>query len=313
METLEVLHRRLRTAGELGALVHTMKALSAVSIRLYQQALQAVQQCHRTIELGLHMVLTREPALLEALESGEADRPRQGPAPPATVVLLGADRGMCGPFNERVVTHAGKLMRRAWATPPRVLAVGHRLDRPCEAAGIAIAARIPMPVSPGGITAAAEAVIVQYDEWSGSEASAELWLVHNHLVGGTGYAPGIEQLLPLKSAWLRHVVQQPWPTRNIPMSPNPGRALLAALVRQHLQLAIHRGLAESLASEHAARLLAMQVAERNVQEHERALATEYHQRRQQTVDEELLDLISGYRALAEEAPRSTGAFPAADD
>jgi F-type H+-transporting ATPase subunit gamma len=302
METLEAVHRRLKTAGELGGLVRTMKTLAAVNIRHYQQVLLAVKQYRRTVELGLGMALTRDPSLLVALEAGAGGPDAQAaPGREPVVVLIGADRGMCGPFNERVVAEAGAALADTAGRMPRVLAVGHRLERPCELAGIAISARAPLPSWPRGITSTAEAVIVQYDSWRGTGASGELLVVHNRPLEATGYVAHTARLLPVNTRWLRLISRQPWPTRSIPMSVSPGPELLTALIRQHLLLSLHQALAESLASEHAARLVAMQVAERNVADHQSRLAGEFHRRRQQVVDEELLDLISGYLALTESA------------
>jgi F-type H+-transporting ATPase subunit gamma len=275
-----------------------MKALSAVSIRLYQQALAALEQSRRTVEFGLCMVLTREPDLLAALESMPVGSAARRPAaPPEVIVLLGADRGMCGPFNEHVVAHAVEILHPATAAPPLVLAVGHRLERPCEAAGIPIAAREVMPASPRGMTSTAEAILVHYDGWRERDGAAGLVVVHNRPLATTGYVAHSARLFPPNPRWLRRIARQPWPTRNIPMSPSPARELFPALIRQHLLLSLHQSLAESLASEHAARLVAMQVAERNVEDHRTRLQNDFHRRRQQALDEELLDLVSGYLAL----------------
>jgi len=302
METLEAVHRRLKTAGELGGLVRTMKALAAVNIRQYQHVLLAVKYYRRTLELGLGMALKRDPSLLGVLETesvGRGASPAPGREP--TIVLIGADRGMCGPFNQRVVGEASAVLAEAPEGTSRVLAVGHRLERPCESAGIDISARAPLPSWPCGITSTAEAVIVQYDTWRGDGTQGKLVVVHNRPLEAMGYVAHTARLLPVDSRWLRLVSRQPWPTRNIPMSMSPSPELLTTLIRQHLLLSLHQALAESLASEHAARLMAMQVAERNVADHQARLSGEFHRRRQQVVDEELLDLISGYRALTETA------------
>ena len=55
--------------------------------------------------------------------------------------------------------------------------------------------------------------------------------------------------------------------------------------------------AESLASENAARLASMQVAERNIEDRLKGLTSEFHQSRQASVSSELLDIISASEAL----------------
>ncbi len=57
MDTLEILGKRIATTEDLNSIVHTMKSLSAVSIRQYDQAVPALREYNRTIEMGLQVVL----------------------------------------------------------------------------------------------------------------------------------------------------------------------------------------------------------------------------------------------------------------
>jgi F-type H+-transporting ATPase subunit gamma len=61
---------------------------------------------------------------------------------------------------------------------------------------------------------------------------------------------------------------------------------------------LYRALARSLASEHASRLTAMHAAERNIEERLFTLRGEFQRRRQEAVTTELLDIVSGFEALA---------------
>jgi len=62
-------------------------------------------------------------------------------------------------------------------------------------------------------------------------------------------------------------------------------------------ISLFRAFAESLASENASRLASMQGAERNIQEQLSELTMQYHQQRQMSITEELLDIVSGFEAL----------------
>jgi F-type H+-transporting ATPase subunit gamma len=73
--------------------------------------------------------------------------------------------------------------------------------------------------------------------------------------------------------------------------------LFHALIREYLFVSLFRAFAESLASENAARLASMQVAERNIEDRLKALNAQFHQCRQTTVTSELLDIISAFEAL----------------
>ncbi len=76
--------------------------------------------------------------------------------------------------------------------------------------------------------------------------------------------------------------------------------LLSSLIRQQLFIKLFNACAESLAGEHASRLMSMQVAEKNIQERLESLTASYRQQRQGQITEELLDVVSGFEALQDE-------------
>jgi len=101
-------------------------------------------------------------------------------------------------------------------------------------------------------------------------------------------------------AWLARIQEEPWPTRVLPDFSMGWDALFSALIRQYLFVSLYRAFAESLASENASRLAAMQSAERNIDERLTELRGRFNQQRQSTITEELLDIVSGFEALKED-------------
>ena len=73
---------------------------------------------------------------------------------------------------------------------------------------------------------------------------------------------------------------------------------LRALIREYLFVSLFRACAESLASENASRLAAMQRADKNIDELLEGLNGTFHRLRQSGIDEELFDVVSGFEALA---------------
>ena len=73
--------------------------------------------------------------------------------------------------------------------------------------------------------------------------------------------------------------------------------LLSFLMRQYLFVGFFRAVAESLASENSARIVAMQGAERNIEERLTELTARYHQHRQMNITSELLEVVAGFEAL----------------
>lgn len=110
------------------------------------------------------------------------------------------------------------------------------------------------------------------------------------------YRPSTVQLLPLDAAWLRELRDRPWPSRRVPMTGLDGPRLLEGLVRQQLTHVLVRAFAASQAAENAARLAAMEAAERSVDERLGQLRHAANLERQNAVTEELLDVQAGYAA-----------------
>ena len=110
-----------------------------------------------------------------------------------------------------------------------------------------------------------------------------------------------QRLLPLDETWLRGLSGLSWPTGNLPEVIGGGDAARRALTREYLFISLFRACADSLASENASRLAAMQRAEKNIDDLLENLHQTFHRLRQTGIDEELFDVISGFEALA--APR----------
>ena len=77
-----------------------------------------------------------------------------------------------------------------------------------------------------------------------------------------------------------------------------GTTTLRTLIREYLFVSLFRACAESLASENASRLTAMQRADKNIDELLGDLNGAFHRLRQSGIDAELFDVISGFEALS---------------
>jgi F-type H+-transporting ATPase subunit gamma len=103
-------------------------------------------------------------------------------------------------------------------------------------------------------------------------------------------------LLPAPQGYLEDLASRRWPGRSLPMFRMDRDALLSWLLQEHLFVALFRGMAESLASEHASRLAAMQAAERNIDERRGDLRSAYRRKRQETITRELMDVVAGFES-----------------
>ena len=123
------------------------------------------------------------------------------------------------------------------------------------------------------------------------------YLFHNHPKSGAAFEPVPRRLLPLDRRWQGKLAVRPWPTRNPPEVIEGVASALQAFIRGYLFVLLFQACAEFLASENASRLAAMQRAEKNIEEILADLTRTFHRMRQESIDEELFDVISGCEAL----------------
>lgn len=299
METLESIRRRMETATELYGIVRTMRALAMTSIRQYERAVESLADYNRATELGLHVVLSRA-AQEGAGQSSEQRAPislrRTG------VIVLGTDQGMCGQFNEQIAAFAQERLDALAIRPDKrfVVAVGDRVAALLEERGQPLRQIQAVPTSVAAITSAVQDLLVRY---SGQALALDgtgldqVFLFHHRMISTLAYRPHFVRLLPINFRHLAALQEDRWPASTLPTFSLEPEALLSALLGQHLFAVLFRAYAESLASENAARLVAMQTAEHNIEDRLAELTGHYHRQRQNNITGELLDIVSGFEAL----------------
>jgi F-type H+-transporting ATPase subunit gamma len=290
--TTEGLRRKIEGAGDLEGVVRSMKALAASSIGQFERAVQSLDHYYRTVELGLAACL-RQAGPTPAKGDGEK---RAGG--PVGAVIFGSDQGLVGRFNEVLVDFAmGKLSARPGKTM-RIWAVGEHIQALMADSGFTQAAPLPVPTSIYGITALVGRILIEVEAAREKGQVVEVHLFHNHPGSGASYEPVGKLLLPLDRAWESRLAGLPWPTKIPPQVIEGATPTLSAFIQGYLFVLLYQACAESLASENASRLAAMQRAEKNIGELLEDLNRRFHRIRQEAIDEELFDVVSGYEALS---------------
>lgn len=287
MKTLQGLKKQIRSTEDLGAVVKTMKVLAAVNIRQFQRATKSLVECRKTIDLGFQIILRNRPELLTGM--------REGPGRRTGAIVFGSDQGMCGQFNEQLADFAKE--RISDSDEDRIIALGERIVPRLEDRGLAVEASLPLAGSLSAIVPLLQEVVIRIETWRIDDHVDRILLFNNEPVSGSSYRPRALQTVPLDRQWLRSLRDKEWPSRCFPIYTMRWQTLFAFLIRQFLFVSLFRAMAESLASENAARLAAMQVAEKNVQERLQEITTQYNHQRQSSITAEMLDIVSGFEAL----------------
>jgi F-type H+-transporting ATPase subunit gamma len=287
--TTESLRRKIDSAGDLRGVVRTMKALAASSIGQYEKSVRALADYFRAVELGLAACFRNGQVSAAAMQ-----RQQTAEAGAIAAIVFGSDQGLVGQFNDIVVDYTIKTLA-ALPGEHRIWAVGERVHARLADAGLSPAGLFAVPTSVTTIGALIGQILVASNISGGT--AGELHLFYNRPTSGAAYAPVSQRLLPLDENWCRKLIEAPWPTHNLPEVLGHGTATLRALIREYLFISLFRACAESLASENASRLAAMERADRNIEQLLENLQRSFHRLRQNDIDEELFDVISGFEAL----------------
>lgn len=269
-----------------------MKALAASSIGQYEKSVSALADYFHTVELGLSVCLRQSVSMPE---SKNTDTDRIG------AVVFGSDQGLVGQFNEELVDFVLQTLTPLPASP-RIWAVGERVHARLTDEGLAMLGLFLVPNSVKAITPLVGQILVESENLRKTNELSELYLFYNRPRSDMVYTPVSQRLLPLDETWRRDLADFAWPTVQLPEVIGGGTQTLRALIREYLFVSLFRACAESLASENASRLVAMQRAEKNIEELLEDLGGRFHRLRQSSIDEELFDVISGFEALSKQLP-----------
>jgi len=264
-----------------------MKALAASSIGQYEKAVASLNDYYRAVELGLSVCLR---------EAGPSEKVKSGL--PIGAVVFGSDQGLVGRFNDVVVDLENDTLRKHPGAIRRFWAVGERVGSLLKDAGTAPVDLFPVPVSIEGITPLVGRILIAIGSAREKGEVVNVHVFHNQPRSGAVYTPVHRRLLPLDSVWQGRVARIAWPGKSRPEVIGGSAAALGGFIRGYLFMLLYQACAESLNSENASRLAAMQRAEKNIKDTLEDLNLEFHRARQSSIDEELFDVVSGFEALA---------------
>ncbi len=292
MDTLESLNRKIAGATDIKSVVRTMKAMAAANIGQYELAVGSLGDYYRTVALGLVGYFKSAPIEPETTKTA----PVNPPTPAIGAVVFGSDQGLVGSFNNTLAEFVGQTLG-ALPGQKEIWAVGERVQLLLSDSGLPVSASFSVPTSINTITPLVGQILVKAQESLEDGTFTEFYVFHNQPKEDTGYVAVCQRLLPLDAQWKRELTAFSWPTKTIPQIIGTPRNTLLALISGFLFVSLFRACAESLASENASRLKAMQRAEKNINELLDNLGNEYHRTRQSAIDEELFDVVSGFEAL----------------
>jgi F-type H+-transporting ATPase subunit gamma len=298
MDTLENLRRKLDGANDIKSVVRTMKAVAASNIGQYEMAVESLGDYYHTIALGINAYFrNRKPGF-----KPEKQTPGENNEKLICAIVFGSDQGLVGQFNDSLTGFVSASLNNLQGKK-EIWAVGERVQLLLSDAGLTITNHFQVPGSVNAITPLVGQILVKSEENNEKGDAKEIYIFHNQPVTSATYLPVIQRLLPLDAKWKQKLSELTWPTKKIPQVIGEINTTLLELIDGYLFVSLFKACAESLASENSSRLVAMQRAEKSIEEMLGDLNQKFHRLRQSTIDEELFDVVSGFEALKDDSKK----------
>ena len=220
----------------------------------------------------------------------------------AMVVMVSGDRGLAGPYNTNILRFTLNHFRNH-PVPVRYIAAGRKGAELLFRRGLNVMAQFTdLPAEPQ-FTDASPIGRILVQEFLAGRAD-QIFLVYTDFVNMIRQVPTLKQLLPLELESHTGLVQAEFGAgRRGPSAAyiyEPGQIeILDQIVPRFTALQVYQALLESIASEHAARMVAMKNATENASDLASALTLQYNKVRQQSITNEMLDIAGGAEAQAQ--------------
>ena len=288
MPSLIDLRRRIRAVKNTEKITKAMKTVSASKLRRAQERIMGARPFAREMQRVLYGLLTGIDVVAHPLLAP----PDPGSSASALLIVITADKGLCGGFNSALLRRATAYVQDADNEVALAL-VGRK--------GRDFFRRRKMDVRYEEVNifndlqyihaqAVAEMAIQQF---TGNQVSS-VHLLYNEFKSVIQQNVVVEQLLPIPrltpsedgTEMLAEYLFEP-----------SSDQIFQTLLPQHVEVQIFRALLESAAAEHAARMTAMDAATRNAGEMIDSLTLHMNKVRQAPITRELIEVVSGAQAL----------------
>ncbi len=214
------------------------------------------------------------------------------------VIVVTSDRGLCGSFNASIIDKALRLAREKQAAGQQVKAicVGRKgRDAMRRAPGVEILQSYADRMGSLDFSLASEVAQTVIAGYEAGELD-EVYLTYGEFVSMAQQPPRLVQLLPFETPAQDESEAAPSGPHCEYLYEPSGEQLLGVILPQYLKVQTYRGMLDTSASEHAARMTAMDNATRNCTDLISSLTLLFNKTRQASITSELIDIVGGAEA-----------------
>lgn len=293
MASLQDLRRRVRAVRNMQQVTRAMKMVSAAKLRRAQERVVAARPYAQRMAAVLRGLAERAEAFTHPLLEVRGEER-------LLLVLITADKGLCGAYNTNLIRAAQAFMERHPQASIELVCIGRKGRDFFRRHGVPIRAEYT------GVTARQVELVVARqiaqalieDFLSPEIRRDKIILLYNEFKSAARQQIVIEQLLPI-TGWPAEVAPTPKEIFIDYLYEQPPAEIFDRLLPRYVESEVYRALLEAAASEHGARMMAMDAATKNAEEMIASLTLQMNRVRQATITKQIIEVVSGAAALEE--------------
>ncbi len=283
--SLKEVKQRIQSVKNTQKITSAMKMISAAKLRRAQNAIESVRPYKEKLYT---MLLT----YLSAAQEVKTPYTRIGAPRHVAIVAVSSDSSLCGSFNATIIRRANEVVDEylhSGCETVEVFPVGKKMAEALRKSGLPLDESLMQQAGSPHYNDVSRVAYHLMERFAAGSLD-RIELVYTHFHSAARQIPMRETFLPMDVTNIGSEAQSL--NHDFIVEPDKER-LIEALLPRVTAMRLFTALLDSVAAEHAARMLAMQIATDNADDLITTLVREYNKSRQQAITNELLDIVSG--------------------
>lgn len=292
MATMRQIRQRIRVAKNIQQITKAMKMVAAARLKRAQERVQSARPYSEKMRDVMGSLSRAGAGALShpLLEVRDTPNPRIG------LLVVGADRGLCGSYATNIMKRAMDALRPYEPANTRILAVGRKAYGFFRRRAYPIVAEYELNMT-GVSFAEAQEIARKARELYVSGEIDELYIAYTQFRSALTQRPVVQKLLPITTDEIADAgAAGAGREEDYLFEPN-AEEILGRLLPRYIDTQIYQALSESVASEHGARMTAMSSATDNAGKMISSLTLSLNRARQAIITKEIAEIVGGAEAL----------------
>ncbi len=285
MPSLRDIKRRIKSVKNTQQITKAMKMVSAAKLKRAQDEIIAARPYAEKMLSLISSLAAKTPPESHPLLSPGAGNPK------TSVIFLTSDRGLCGSFNTVLLRTMERFLQES-ENEVNLYLIGKRGIEYFKRRDIKVVKSRPFGGARPNYGHAVEVAQEAINSFLSGEVN-DVRIIYSEFKSALAQRPVVQKLLPIAPQELEEAEEF-----QVEMLFEPSKeAVLSSLLPKYVEVQVFRALLESSASEHGARMTAMDSASKNASEMIGGLTLKYNRIRQAVITKELMEIIGGAEAL----------------